>query len=208
MLNLVESLSDLQILPVLIINSEEEAVDVATALLAGGVRAVEITLRSSAAVGAIGRVKQAFPAMTVAAGTVLTPEDMRAVADAGADFAVSPGFTPKLSRAASDLKLPFLPGVSSPSEIIAGSECGHNCFKLFPAEMVGGTGLLKALASPFAGIRFCPTGGIGAHNFRDYLALPNVICVGGSWMVSPELIRERRWDRIEALARECSSGVS
>jgi len=196
-------LQAIRVLPVLTIHSEAQALAVVDALTAGGILAVEITLRTPAALAAIAAVKQARPHVVVAAGTVRTIADMQAVAAAGVDFAVSPGFTPALSAMAGNLGLPFLPGVCSPSEILQGVECGHTLFKLFPAEAVGGIALLKALASPFADIAFCPTGGIGTHNYLDYLALPNVLCIGGSWMVDAALIKAQQWDRITALSREC-----
>lgn len=192
-----------KILPVLIVDSEHAALAVVDALAAGGIHAVEITLRTSVALAAIKAVKKARPDFTVAAGTVRTAADLRAVAEARVDFAVSPGLTPTLAAAAKELGLPFLPGVCTPSEILTGIELGHDCFKLFPAEAIGGRVLLKALASPFAGITFCPTGGIGPQNFIDYLGLSNVLCVGGSWMVDPALVRQERWSSIEQLSREC-----
>ena len=198
-----EQLLKVRVMPVLTVNSEAQALAVCDALAAGGILAVEITLRTPAALSAIRAVKAARPDFCVAAGTVRTPQDMEAVAAAGVDFAVSPGWSPNLSAAASALGLPFLPGVSTPSEIIQGSECGHSCFKFYPAEAVGGISLLKALAGPFAGVEFCPTGGIGTHNYRDYLALPNVLCIGGSWMVDTKLIEAQQWDEIESLSREC-----
>ena len=198
-----EQLLKVRVMPVLTVHSEAQALAVCDALAAGGILAVEITLRTSAALAAIRAVKAARPDFCVAAGTVRTPEDMETVAAAGVDFAVSPGWSPSLSAAASALGLPFLPGVSTASEIIQGSECGHHCFKLYPAEAVGGIPLLKALAGPFADVEFCPTGGIGAHNYRDYLALPNVLCIGGSWMVDTKLIEAEQWDEIESLSREC-----
>ena len=205
--SLRQQLLKVRIMPVLIVQSEEEALSVCDALAAGGIHAVEITLRTAAALDAIRTVKRERPEFCVAAGTVRSVLDMEKVATAGVDFAVSPGFSPALSQAASELGLDFLPGVSTPSEIIQGSECGHQCFKLFPAEVVGGVPLLKALASPFSGVEFCPTGGIGPHNYRDYLAPPNVLCIGGSWMVDPALIRAQNWARIEELSRECMSGA-
>tara|TARA_R110002167_G_scaffold110677_9_gene281549 strand:+ start:53772 stop:54398 length:627 start_codon:yes stop_codon:yes gene_type:complete len=198
-----EQLLKVRVMPVLTVHSEAQALAVCDALAAGGILAVEITLRTPAALSAIRAVKAARPDFCVAAGTVRTPQDMEAVAAAGVDFAVSPGWSPSLSAAASALGLPFLPGVSTPSEIIQGSECGHSCFKFYPAEAVGGIPLLKALAGPFAGVEFCPTGGIGMHNYRDYLALPNVLCIGGSWMVDTKLIEAQQWDEIESLSREC-----
>ena len=198
-----EQLLKVRVMPVLTVHSEAQALAVCDALAAGGILAVEITLRTQAALSAIRAVKAARPDFCVAAGTVRSPQDMEAVAAAGVDFAVSPGWSPSLSAAASALGLPFLPGVSTPSEIIQGSECGHSCFKFYPAEAVGGIPLLKALAGPFAGVEFCPTGGIGTHNYRDYLALPNVLCIGGSWMVDTKLIEAQQWDEIESLSREC-----
>lgn len=198
-----EQLLKVQIMPVLTVNSVAQALAVCDALAAGGILAVEITLRTSAALDAIRAVKAAHPDFCVAAGTVRTPQDMESVAAAGVDFAVSPGWSPSLSASAQALGLPFLPGVSTPSEIIQGGECGHLCFKLFPAEAIGGIALLKSLAAPFGGVEFCPTGGIGPHNYRDYLALVNVLCIGGSWMVDPQLIETEQWGKIERLSREC-----
>src|SRR5690606_15371505 len=192
-----------RILPVLIVETAEAVLPVVDALAAGGIHAVEITLRTPAAIASIKAVRQFRPDITVAAGTVRTRADLAAVAEAGVAFAVSPGFTPALAAAAKQLGVPLLPGVCTPSEILAGIESGYECFKLFPAEAIGGQALLKAFASPFAGINFCPTGGIGPQNFLDYLALSNVLCVGGSWMVDSTLVRQERWNSIEQLSREC-----
>lgn len=192
-----------RILPVLISETVEQAVEASRALQRGGLKAVEITLRTTAALEAITAVKSALPEFVVAAGTVKSPVDVKAVSQAGADFAVSPGFTRVMGEAAAEHSLPLLPGVATPSEILQGLELGLNNFKLFPASAVGGIGLLKALASPFEGVMFCPTGGINQSNFRDYLALPNVICVGGSWMVAPELIRQAQWEEVERRAQAC-----
>ncbi len=203
MIPIREQLLTVRVMPVLTVQSDAQALAVCDALAAGGILAVEITLRTAAALSAIRAVKAARPEFCVAAGTIRTAQDMEAVAAAGVDFAVSPGWSQSLSAVARALGLPFLPGVSTPSEIIQGSESGHQCFKLYPAEAVGGIPLLKALAAPFAGVEFCPTGGIGPHNYRDYLALPNVLCIGGSWMVDTKLIETQQWGKIETLAREC-----
>lgn len=203
MIPIREQLLKVRVMPVLTVQSVAQALAICEALAAGGIQAVEITLRTPQALAAIRAVKAARPDFCVAAGTVRTPQDMEAVAAAGVDFAVSPGWSPSLSATASALGLAFLPGVSTPSEIIQGSECGHQCFKFYPAEAVGGIPLLKALAGPFGGVEFCPTGGIGPHNYRDYLALANVLCVGGSWMVDPKLIEAEQWGEIERLSREC-----
>lgn len=196
-------LARLRVLPVLTIDDVEQAVATAKALQAGGLHAVEITLRTSAALPAITAVKDALPDFVVGAGTLRSPDDLAAVSAAGADFGVSPGLTSALAGAARDAGLPFLPGVATPSEILEGMTLGFDCFKLFPAEAVGGIPLLKALAGPFEGITFCPTGGISTQNLQSYLDLPNVICVGGSWMVQRELLRSGQWREVERLAREC-----
>ncbi|GAB1263717.1 bifunctional 4-hydroxy-2-oxoglutarate aldolase/2-dehydro-3-deoxy-phosphogluconate aldolase [Aurantivibrio infirmus] len=197
-------LTRLRILPVLTVNSAEEAIKVSQALQSGGLLGVEITLRTPAAVDAIQAVVEALPTFTVAAGTIVNPLDMEAVAKAGARFAVSPGMTDLLIDSAKINNIDFLPGVATPSEVLQGLEKGLRHFKLFPAEAVGGIPLLKSLASPFAGIKFCPTGGVNLYNLQSYLDLPNVICVGGSWMVPEDLIRASRWDDIEALAKKCT----
>lgn len=200
-----EQLLKVRVMPVLTVHSHEQALAVCDALAAGGILAVEITLRTPAALAAIRAVKAARPDFYVAAGTIRTPQDLEAVAAAGVDCAVSPGWSLSLSAAATALGLPFLPGVSTASEIIQGSECGHQCFKFYPAEAAGGIPLLKSLAGPFADVEFCATGGIGPHNYRDYLALANVLCIGGSWMVDPKLIEAEQWGQIERLSRECMS---
>jgi 2-dehydro-3-deoxyphosphogluconate aldolase/(4S)-4-hydroxy-2-oxoglutarate aldolase len=190
-----------RVLPVVVVDSEQQALDLGRVLLQAGMTAIEVTLRTPAALAALRSLKTELPDLTVAAGTIRSTVDLEAVAEAGADFAVSPGFTARLSDCARDLGMPFLPGVSTASEVMQGAEAGHQCFKLFPAEAVGGIRLLKSLAAPLAGIEFCPTGGIGPDNFRHYLALPNVLCIGGSWMVAPDLIRQGNWERIAVLAR-------
>jgi len=201
-LHLQQQLKKLTVLPVLIVHSEQEAVDLCRALQAGGMGAVEITLRTSAALAAIRAVKQSLPELLVAAGTVNSVKDMEAVADAGVDFAVSPGLTRSLAESARSLDLPFLPGVSSASEVLSGIEYGFNCFKFFPASVCGGPALLKAFISPFNGVSFCPTGGITLANAADYLALPNVLCVGGSWMLPTALIAGGQWDLITQQVRD------
>lgn len=203
----MESLQSLlqttRVLPVLISDTVEQAVEASRALQRGGLTAVEITLRTPIALEAIAAVKSALPNFVVAAGTVKNRADMKAVSSAGADFAVSPGFTQSMAEAAKEEGLAYLPGVVTPSEIIQAVDQGFSCFKLFPASAVGGIGLLKALASPFEGVVFCPTGGINGSNYKDYLALPNVVCVGGSWMVAPELLRQGEWKEVEARAQAC-----
>ncbi len=191
-----------RVLPVVTVNDVEETVRLTRTLLEGGMPAVEITLRTAPALEAIRVVKAEVPDALVAAGTVTNPDQMQAAAEAGADFAVSPGISADVLVAAAELGMTFIPGVATPSEVMLGLNHGMDCFKLFPAEAVGGMALLKALAGPFPEAKFCPTGGLNPNNFRDYLALPNVGCVGGSWMVASSLVDGGRWDEIRALAEE------
>lgn len=207
MISLRNLLDRVKVMPVLTVHSVDQALAVTKALSDGGLKAVEITLRTASALDAIRAVKQARPDFIVAAGTVRSVQDMEEVAKAGVDFAVSPGFTSNLSRAASTLNLPFLPGISTASELMQGRESGHDCFKLYPAAAVGGIGLLKSFVPPFPDIAFCPTGGIGVDDFLDYLALPNVLCIGGSWMVPLNLIADGNYSAIEALAKECAQAL-
>ncbi|HDZ09774.1 bifunctional 4-hydroxy-2-oxoglutarate aldolase/2-dehydro-3-deoxy-phosphogluconate aldolase [Pseudohongiella sp.] len=197
-----EQLNRLTILPVLVVNSEAEAVSISQALFDAGIGAVEITLRTPAALAAIQAVKQAIPSLVVAAGTVNTVADMEAVAGVDVDFAVSPGLTSSLAECARALELPFLPGVSTASEVLGGMELGFDCFKFFPASACGGPALLKALSAPLAGVSFCPTGGINASNAGDYLALPNVLCVGGSWMLQADSVAAADWVSIRNSTRD------
>lgn len=201
--SLEQTLISARVLPVLLFDSEQQAVAVCRALSAGGMTAVEITLRTPAALQAIRAVKQQCPELVVAAGTVLTVRDMEEVKRAGADFAVSPGATRLLCESARALAMDFLPGVSTASDILNGMEMGHRMFKFFPAEASGGVAVLKAFASPFAGISFCPTGGIHTANARDYLTLGNVRCVGGSWMIDSRLVQQQRWSEISTAASQC-----
>jgi 2-dehydro-3-deoxyphosphogluconate aldolase/(4S)-4-hydroxy-2-oxoglutarate aldolase len=195
-----EQLAGYRVLPVITAEDVESTVALSRALLDGGMRAVEITLRTDAALEAIAAVRSALPDMTVAAGTVTNPRELQAAVSAGCDFHVSPGLTEPLLAAAREAAVTLVPGVATPSEIMLGMDYGLDCFKLFPAVPVGGIALLKALAGPFPGLAFCPTGGLNPENFRDFLALPNVVCCGGSWMVAPELVRQGDWDTIRQLA--------
>lgn len=181
--------------------SAESCVAICEALQRGGITAVEITLRTPAALQAIRLTKQRLPTLVVAAGTVTTVSDMRLVKEAGADFAVSPGMTDQLVQAAEDLELAFLPGVATPSEIMRGRELGIEIFKLFPATVVGGTGLLNAIAGPLPDVRFCPTGGLSLENMQSFLQLKNVLCVGGSWLCPADAVARQDWAAIEAIAR-------
>lgn len=173
----------LPVLPVIKVDRAEDILPIGKALRAGGLNAMEITLRTPAGLDAIVLARKHFPDAVICAGTVTNTEQLRAAHAAGAEFAVTPGITEKLLSAADADNIVLLPGVASASELMLGLEAGLRCFKLFPAQVVGGIGMLKALHGPFPDARFCPTGGLNGDNYRDFLALPNVFCVGGSWML-------------------------
>ena len=192
------------VVPVVVIDDPSDAVPLARALVAGGLPAIEVTLRTPAALEAIGAVAEAVPDAVVGAGTVITPEQVRLAVTAGARFLVSPGWTDLLLEAMRASGVPYLPGVSTTSEVVALLERGVREMKFFPAEAAGGTAYLKSLNGPLPQARFCPTGGIGPATAPDYLALPNVGCVGGSWMLPADAVAARDWGRVEALAREAA----
>ncbi|MFE6946207.1 bifunctional 4-hydroxy-2-oxoglutarate aldolase/2-dehydro-3-deoxy-phosphogluconate aldolase [Streptomyces chartreusis] len=192
------------VVPVVVIDDPSDAVPLARALVAGGLPAIEVTLRTPAALEAIGAVADAVPDAVVGAGTVITPEQARLAVTAGARFLVSPGWTDLLLEAMRASGVPYLPGVSTTSEVVALLERGVREMKFFPAEAAGGTAYLKSLNGPLPQARFCPTGGIGPATAPDYLALPNVGCVGGSWMLPADAVAARDWGRVEALAREAA----
>ncbi|MER5991753.1 MULTISPECIES: bifunctional 4-hydroxy-2-oxoglutarate aldolase/2-dehydro-3-deoxy-phosphogluconate aldolase [Streptomyces] len=195
------------VLPVVVLEDAADAVPLARALVAGGLPAIEVTLRTPAAPDAIRAIADGVPDAVVGAGTVITPAQVDEAVEAGARFLVSPGWTEALLAAMRASGVPFLPGVSTVSEVVALLERGVREMKFFPARAAGGTAYLKALAGPLPRARFCPTGGIGADSAPDYLALPNVGCVGGSWMLPADAVAARDWDRIERLARE-AAGLS
>ncbi len=192
------------VIPVFTPDDVDDAVQVAQALFRGGLPVIEVTLRTPRALDAIKAMVEAVPDAVVGAGTVLTPAQMDAAKAAGARFAVSPGATPTLYAAARDADLPYLPGVATGSELILGLEAGLDTFKFFPAVQSGGAPLLSAWHGPFAEVRFCPTGGISAQTAPQFLHLPNVLCVGGSWLTTAALMQSRDWDSIERLAREAA----
>ena len=194
-----ELLHDVRLLPVIVIEDAARAPDLARTLQAAGVGAVEITLRTAAALDAIAAMKEAVPDLLVGAGSIRTPADFERVATAGGQFAVSPGATPTLAEAAT---LPWVAGASTPSESLALLERGYRLQKFFPAEQNGGVGALKAISGPIPEVSFCPTGGVNPANAREYLALPNVVCVGGSWFVPGDLLAAGDFDAIAALTRE------
>ena len=193
------------VVPVVVLEDVADAVPLALALVAGGLTAIEVTLRTPAALDAIRAIAHDVPDAVVGAGTLLTPDHVAAAQAAGARFLVSPGWTDRLLDAMRGSGLPFLPGVSTASEALGLLERGVTDMKFFPAEAAGGTAYLRSLASPLPRARFCPTGGIDADRAPDYLALPNVGCVGGTWMVPPSALRARAWDEVTALARKAAA---
>ena len=193
------------VIPVLTVTKLEHAAPLARALVRGGIRVLEVTLRTACALEAITEMREAAPGAVVGAGTLTRAEDFAAVQRAGAQFAVTPGLTPDLLFGAGETRLPLLPGVMTPTELIAARAAGFRACKLFPAQQAGGVGMLKALAGPFPDVAFCPTGGITRANAAEFLALPNVLCVGGSWLAPRELVDAGNWGAIEELALDASS---
>jgi len=202
---LLALLGSQRVIPVLKIRDAADAVPLARALATGGLRMIEITLRTKDALEAIRRVAGEVENAIVGAGTVLNPKQFEDAAKAGSKFIVSPGLTTSLLQAAGQSEVPLLPGAITPGEIMTALEAGIDFLKFFPAEQAGGTTFLRSLASPLTAARFCPTGGVSALNAEEYLAVPNVVCVGGSWVAPDDTIREGRWDIIESLAREASA---
>ncbi|MDR7029248.1 2-dehydro-3-deoxy-phosphogluconate aldolase [Rhizobium rosettiformans] len=193
------------VVPVLIVEDAKTAVPLARALVAGGLKAIEITLRTDAALEAVRLVAQEVEGAVVGAGTILNAAHYAAAVDAGSQFIVSPGTTQELLDVARQSDIPLLPGAATASEIMALREEGYKVLKFFPAEQAGGAAYLKALSSPLAGTLFCPTGGISLKNAMDYLSLPNVVCVGGSWVAPKELVSAGDWAGITKLASEASA---
>ncbi|MFO0559506.1 MAG: bifunctional 4-hydroxy-2-oxoglutarate aldolase/2-dehydro-3-deoxy-phosphogluconate aldolase [Polyangiales bacterium] len=193
------------VVPVIILERVEDAVPLARALCDGGVRVLEVTLRTASALACIEAIAKAVPEAIVGAGTIRSADDARSASAAGARFAVSPGLTESVAHACASSALPLLPGVATPSEVMRARELGFSFVKLFPASVVGGVAMLKALASPFADVLFCPTGGITVETAPQYLALSNVAVVGGSWLTPADAIKKGDWARITQLARESSN---
>lgn len=204
-LTALDVMRDAPVIPVIVLDDVAQAVPLARALVAGGIRMLEVTLRTSAALACIQAIARAVPEAVVGAGTVRSAADARAARDAGARFAVSPGFTVAVGRACRDLGLPLLPGVTTGSEIMQAQEEGYTQLKFFPAMQAGGVAMLKAWSGPFGDVRFCPTGGVSAANAGEFLALPNVVCVGGSWLTPAAAVAAGDWRQITALAREAAS---
>ena len=193
------------VIPVMVIQRLQDAVPLAAALLAGGVRVLEITLRTSVALACMREISRALPEAIVGAGTLRSVADVQAALEAGCRFGVSPGYLGEIGQACRELGLPLLPGVASASEVMAASRDGHNFLKFFPASAAGGLPMLKALAGPFPDISFCPTGGISLETAPQFLALPNVKVCGGSWLTPQDAVDAGDWARITRLAREASA---
>lgn len=196
---------DAPVIPVIVLNDIAHAVPMARALVAGGIRMLEVTLRTPQALACIEAIAKEVPEAVVGAGTVRTKADAQAAAMAGARFAVSPGYTSAVGQACRDVGLALLPGVATGSEIMTAQEDGFTELKFFPALQAGGPAMLKAWSGPFFDVKFCPTGGVTLLNAPDFLALPNVVCVGGSWLVPADALAQGDWARITQLARDTQS---
>jgi 2-dehydro-3-deoxyphosphogluconate aldolase / (4S)-4-hydroxy-2-oxoglutarate aldolase len=201
-LKALDVMQDAPVIPVIVLNDVNHAVPMARALVAGGIRMLEVTLRTSVALECIERIAKEVPEAVAGAGTVRTPAEAQAAARAGARFAVSPGFTNAVGQACRDNGLPLLPGVATGSEIMMAAEAGYTELKFFPAMQAGGPAMLKAWSGPFFDVKFCPTGGVSVSNAMEFLSLPNVVCVGGSWLVPNDALASGDWARITALAAQ------
>lgn len=199
---IISQLRNYKIVPVIAIEQAQDILPLADALIGAGLPVAEITFRSAAAVEAIKLLRAQRPEMLIAAGTVLTSEQVMQAKQAGADLVVTPGFNPKIVQLCQDLNLPITPGVNNPMAIEAALEMGIDTVKFFPAEASGGVKMIKALLGPYAQLQIMPTGGIGLHNLKDYLAIPNVIACGGSWFVEKALINSQNWQEIENLTKQ------
>ena len=195
------------IVPVLVIKDVKDALPIAEALLAADVKVLEVTLRTPAALEVISIIAKHLPEAIIGAGTVTNRELLQQSYDAGAKFAISPGLTKDLLQAGKEGNLALIPGISSISELMDGIDLGYDHLKFFPAEASGGVKALQSIGGPFPDIKFCPTGGININNVRDYLALPNVVCCGGSWLVSDEIVKQGNWQEITRLAKQALEHV-
>lgn len=204
-LTALDVMQDAPVIPVIVLQDPQDAVPLARALAAGGIRMLEVTLRTPVALECIERIAKEVPEAVAGAGTIRSAADAQAAALAGARFGVSPGYTRAVGKACHDLGMPLLPGVATGSEIMMAQEDGYQQLKFFPALQAGGAPMLKAWQGPFGDVKFCPTGGIHAGNAAEFLSLANVACVGGSWIVPADAIAQKDWARIETLAREAKA---
>lgn len=195
------------VVPVLVVEDVDTAVPMAKALVEGGIKVLEVTLRTPAAMDVIKVIAQDVPEAIVGAGTVINAEQLDQVQQAGAQFAISPGMTKDLLEAGNAGDIALIPGIASISELMKGIDLGYDHFKFFPAEASGGAKAIKSIGGPFPNVKFCPTGGIGINNYKSYLALPNVMCVGGSWLVPEDALKSGDYARITELAKEAIAGA-
>ncbi|MBM3548359.1 MAG: bifunctional 4-hydroxy-2-oxoglutarate aldolase/2-dehydro-3-deoxy-phosphogluconate aldolase [Alphaproteobacteria bacterium] len=199
-----DMLAKARVVPVMTVHDPTEGLELARALVAGGLTMLEVTLRTSQALAAVEAIATVLPEATVGVGTLTRPEEFKAARDAGAVFAVSPGLTPRLAEAGKGSGLAYLPSAITPSEVMAAREWGYTTLKFFPCKAAGGIGALKNFEPVFADVAFCPTGGLGMDDFGDYLALSNVVAAGGTWMMPATLVKAKDWAGITALARQAA----
>lgn len=204
MIRILDILARGPVVPVLVVEDLQHAAPLARALVAGGLGVLEVTLRTKVALRAIEAMRAAVPDATIGAGTLTRPEEFADALSAGAQFAVTPGYTPALGEAAARAGVALLPGVMTPAEIITARSAGHHALKFFPAEPAGGAAMLRAFAGPFPDVKFCPTGGVTLERALQYLELSNVVCIGGSWLAPRALLERGDWVTIERLAREAA----
>ncbi|MGZ9898311.1 bifunctional 4-hydroxy-2-oxoglutarate aldolase/2-dehydro-3-deoxy-phosphogluconate aldolase [Shewanella gaetbuli] len=195
------------IVPVMVINKIEHAVPLAKALVAGGISVLEVTLRTPCALEAIAKIAKEVPEALVGAGTILNEQQLKQAVEAGSQFIITPGATVDLLKAAKAGNVPLIPGVASISEVMVGMELGYTHFKFFPAEASGGVNALKSFSGPLSGIRFCPTGGISPKSYKEYLALGNVDCIGGSWIAPTDAVDAEDWQTITQLCKDALNGL-
>ncbi len=193
------------VVPVLVIDRVEDALPIAESLMAGGINVLEVTLRTDAAIDVIATIAKHLPDAYIGAGTVTNRDQLQAVTDAGAKFAISPGLTADLLAAGIQGSIPLIPGVSNISDLMKANDAGYDHLKFFPAEAAGGVKALKSIGGPFPNTVFCPTGGIGLNNYKEYLALPNVRCVGGSWLAPNDAIEAKQWHVLTELAKHAKA---
>ncbi|KJY70000.1 2-dehydro-3-deoxyphosphogluconate aldolase [Vibrio coralliilyticus] len=207
-IEMINKLKQFKVIPVIQINSVEQAISLAKVLVENGLPVAEVTFRTEAAADAIKAMREAYPEMCIGAGTVLNAEQIEQAQQAGAEFVVAPGLNPNTVRRCQEVGMPIVPGVNSPSQVEQALELGLNFLKFFPAEASGGVAMVKSLLAPYVDVSLMPTGGIGKGNVNDYLAIDRVVCCGGTWMVAPKLIENEKWEEIGQLVREAVAHVA
>ncbi|KFI13001.1 bifunctional 4-hydroxy-2-oxoglutarate aldolase/2-dehydro-3-deoxy-phosphogluconate aldolase [Vibrio coralliilyticus] len=207
-IEMINKLKQFKVIPVIQINSVEQAIPLAKVLVENGLPVAEVTFRTEAAAEAIKAMREAYPEMCIGAGTVLNAEQIEQAQQAGAEFVVAPGLNPNTVRRCQEVGMPIVPGVNSPSQVEQALELGLNFLKFFPAEASGGVAMVKSLLAPYVDVSLMPTGGIGKGNVNDYLAIDRVVCCGGTWMVAPKLIENEQWEEIGQLVREAVAHVA